>query len=330
MMFRMRAIRRLFAGFLFTGTATVAHAQGANGDSLIARVRRLGESGSAAAGRTLADSALGAAKEGSSAYADALFARASVAESPDAARKDYLRIVVDYSASPRAEFSLLRLAQMELARGDRVSARDYLRRLALEHPEGPSSAEGAYWLGRMMLDEGAVASACASLAEAKQRVAPENVELANQINYYSQPCAAAAQHAADSARADSAAKVMRADSLARADSIVKAKVAAKKKVTVAPAKAAPKKAPAEKTSPPAASSAAKSGWTAQVGAYDSADEADRLAKRLKDRGYETRVSPGKPFRVRIGWYVRRDDAVALVAKLKEAKIDAFVVEAEKP
>jgi len=329
MVLRVHAIRLLCAGFLFTGA--VAHAQGANGDSLIARVRRLGENGSAVAGRTLADSALGAAKEGSSAYADALFARASVAESPDAARRDYLRIVVDYSGSPRAEFSLLRLAQIELARGDRASAREYLRRLALEHPNGPSRAEGAYQLGRMMLEDGTPGPACASFMEAKQRVAPENVELANQINYYSQPCVAAAQHSADSARADSAAKVMRADSLARDDSIAKAKAAAKKKTTATSTKTAPKKTPAEKTVPAPASTAAKSGWSAQVGAYDSPDEAERLAKRLKDRGYETRVSSsGKPFRVRIGWYTHRDDAVALVAKLREAKIDAFVVEAEKP
>jgi cell division septation protein DedD len=328
MVLRAHTIRLLCAGLLFTGA--VAHAQGATGDSLIARVRRLGESGSAAAGRTLADSALGAAKEGSSAYADALFARAAVAESPDAARKDYLRIVVDYSGSTRAEFALLRLAQMERARGDRTSARDYLRRLALEHPDGPSRAEGAYQLGRMMLEDGTPGPACAAFMEAKQRVAPENAELVNQINYYSQPCVAAAQHTADSARADSAAKVMRADSLARDDSIAKAKAAAKKKTTAAPAKAAPKKAPAQKAVPAAASSAAKSGWSAQVGAYDSPDEAERLAKKLKDRGYETRVSAAKPFRVRIGRYTHRDDAVALVAKLKEAKIDAFVVEAEKP
>jgi cell division septation protein DedD len=328
MVLRTYTIRLLCAGFVFTGA--VAHAQGANGDSLVARVRRLGENGSAAAGRTLADSALGAAKEGSSAYADALFARASVAESPDAARKDYLRIVVDYSGSPRAEFSLLRLAQMELARGDRASAKEYLRRLALEHPDGPSRAEGAYQLGRMMLEDGTPGPACVAFMEAKQRVAPENVELANQINYYSQPCVAAAQHSADSARADSAAKVMRADSLARDDSIAKAKAVAKKKTAAAPTKAAPKKASAQKV-PAAASTAAKSGWSAQVGAYDSADEAERLAKKLKDRGYETRVSSsGKPFRVRIGWYTHRDDAAALVAKLKAAKIDAFVVEAEKP
>jgi cell division septation protein DedD len=328
-MSRMRTMGLLFGGFLMTSSASTAHAQAAAGDSLIARVGRLAGNGNAAAGRALADSALGVAKEGSSAYADALFARASVAESADAARKDYQRIVVDYSMSTRAEYALLRLAQMELARGDRASARDYLRRLALEHPDGPASAEGAYWLGRIMLQEGAVLPACASLADARQRVAPANVELANQINYYALPCAAA-QHSADSAHADSVEKVMRADSVARADSIDRAKTAAKRKAKATPPKAARGKPASEKPVPPAASSATKSGWSAQVAAYDARDEADRLAKKFKDRGYDTRVSAEKPFRVRIGWYPRREDATALVAKLREAKIDAFVVEAEKP
>ena len=106
--------------------------------------------------RALVDSVLGAAKEGSPAYVDALFARASIAESADAARKDYLRIAVDYSISPRAEDALLRLAQMEIARGDRAAAKQYLDRLALEHPDGASRAQGAYWLGRVLLDDGAL------------------------------------------------------------------------------------------------------------------------------------------------------------------------------
>lgn len=325
----MRTMRLVLGCLLITGAATGARAQDATGDSLIARVQRLAGNGNPAAGRALADSALGAAKEGSAAYADALFARASVAESPDAARKQYLRIVVDYSMSPRAEYSLLRLAQMELARGDRASAKEYLRRLTLEHPDGPASAEAEYWLGRVMLADGTVLAGCASLAEAKRRVAPSDVELANQINYYALPCAAA-QHAADSARADSVEKVMQADSIARADSIVKAKAAEKKKTKAASVKTTPRKAAGEKAATPGAKSAATSGWSAQVAAYDAREEAERLAKRLKDRGYETRVSSEKPFRVRIGWFPRRSDAAELVAKLKEAKIDAFVVEAEKP
>ena len=326
---RVRTMRVLFAGLLLAAAAPVARAQGGATDSTLVRVQRLASNGNAAAGRALADSVLGTAKEGSPTYVEALFARASIAESADAARKDYLRIAVDYSISPRAEDSLLRLAQMEIARGDRAAAKQYLERLALEHPGGASRAQGAYWLGRVLVDEGALVPACASLAEAKARVTPSDVELANQITYYARPCAAV-QRAADSARADSIDKVMKAartDSIARAESVAKAENTAKKK-----AKALPKtKAPLKKKAPKAAAPETKGpGWSAQVAAYDSPEDAQRLAKKLSDRGYEARVTNEKPFRVRIGRYARRAEAVDLVAKLKAAKITAIVVEAEKP
>jgi|BarGraNGADG00212_1021973.scaffolds.fasta_scaffold06338_2 cell division septation protein DedD len=328
---RVRTMRVLFAGLLLAAAAPVVRAQGGATDSTLVRVQRLASNGNAAAGRALADSVLGTAKEGSPTYVEALFARASIAESADAARKDYLRIAVDYSISPRAEDSLLRLAQMEIARGDRAAAKQYLERLALEHPGGASRAQGAYWLGRVLVDEGALVPACASLAEAKARVTPSDVELANQITYYARPCAAV-QRAADSARADSIDKVMKAartDSIARAGSAAKAENTAKKK-----AKALPKtkaKAPLKKEAPKAAAPETKGpGWSAQVAAYDSPEDAQRLAKKLSDRGYEARVTNEKPFRVRIGRYARRAEAVDLVAKLKDAKITAIVVEAEKP
>ena len=330
-MARVRTMRVLFAGLLLAAAAPVVRAQGGATDSTLVRVQRLASNGNAAAGRALADSVLGTAKEGSPTYMEALFARASIAESADAARKDYLRIAVDYSISPRAEDSLLRLAQMEIARGDRAAAKQYLERLALEHPGGASRAQGAYWLGRVLVDEGALVPACASLAEAKARVTPSDVELANQITYYARPCAAV-QRAADSARADSIDKVMKAartDSIARAGSAAKAENTAKKK-----AKALPKtkaKAPLKKEAPKAAAPETKGpGWSAQVAAYDSPEDAQRLAKKLSDRGYEARVTNEKPFRVRIGRYARRAEAVDLAAKLKDAKITAIVVEAEKP
>jgi cell division septation protein DedD len=296
-------------------------------DSTVIRARRLASDGNAAAGRALLDSAMAASKEGSPEYVNALFGRAMIAGSGDEARKDYLRIAVDYSSSPRAEDALLRLAQMELARGDRTAAKRFLERLALEHPAGPSRAQGAYWMGRVLIDEGALLPACASLAEAKARVEPSDVELANQITYYSQPCAAAqraAQHAADSVRADSIDKVMRAakaDSIARADSVAKAEAAAKKRSL---------KPEAGSRKPNSVQVAKGYGWSAQVAAYGAPDDARRLAKRLTDRGYEARMTNEKPYRVRIGRYAKRDEAVALVQKLKDAKITAFVVEAEKP
>lgn len=329
---RARAILASIVALVLVVVAPAARGQGiplappGMTDSTVIRARRLASDGNAAAGRALLDSAMAASKEGSPEYVNALFGRAMIAGSGDEARRDYLRIAVDYSSSPRAEDALLRLAQMELARGDRTAAKRFLERLALEHPAGPSRAQGAYWMGRVLIDEGALLPACASLSEAKARVEPSDVELANQITYYSQPCAAAqraAQHAADSVRADSIDKVMRAakaDSIARADSVAKAEAAKKKSL----------KPEAGGRKPKTPEPAKGYGWSAQVAAYDAPDDARRLAKRLTDRGYEARMTNEKPYRVRIGRYAKRDEAVALVQKLKDAKITAFVVEAEKP
>jgi len=183
----MVSLRMIVAVFSIGAAVTGADAQGTTGDSTLARVLRMASDGNATAARALADSVLASAKEGSPTYVDALFARAAISESADAARKDYLRIAVEYSNSPRAEDSLLRLAQMEIARGDRVAAKQYLDRLALEHSGGASRAQGAYWLGRVLIHDGALPQACASLAEAKAHVSRADVELANQITYYSRP-----------------------------------------------------------------------------------------------------------------------------------------------
>jgi cell division septation protein DedD len=337
---RARVASMLLAGVMLATAVAPARAQSAAGDSLLVRVQRLASDGKTAAGRALVDSVLGAAKEGSPAWVEAVFARAAIAESADAARRDYLRIALDYSASPRAGDSLLRLAQMEIARGDRAAAKQYLERLEFEHPLEATRAQGAYWLGRVLLDEGALVRACASLAEAKASAAPADVEFVNQIAYYSRQCAAV-QRAVDSARADSVEKVKkaaRADSIARAAAIAKTAAAEKKKEKTATKKEPPTPAatgepptPAVRKDAPAAVQEVKGrSWSVQVAAYNTQEEAQGLVKKLGDRGFDVRITNERPFRVRIGRYARRSDAVDMVAKLAVAKITAIVVEAERP
>jgi cell division protein FtsN len=71
-------------------------------------------------------------------------------------------------------------------------------------------------------------------------------------------------------------------------------------------------------------------WSVQVAAFNSREEAQGLAKKLGDRGFDVRITNEKPFRVRIGRYARRTEAIDMVAKLAGAKIVAIVVEAEQP
>jgi cell division septation protein DedD len=286
-----------------------------SGDSVFQRAQRMANEGNAAAGRALVDSMLAASPEGSMAYADALFWRAALAESTDQARRDYLRLAVEFSLSPRAEDALLRLSQIELARGDRAAARKFLERLALEHPNGPSRAQAAYWMGRVLLDEGTMPAGCASLAEARARVSTSDVELSNQISYYMRQCASV-QRIADAARADS---VAHADSVAKADSMASAATARRKAAGSASSTRSLKK-----------DAAPGPIWSVQVAAYSTRQEADRLSKRLAVRGYESRVTADNPFRVRIGRFAKRADALTLAQKLKASGMTAIVVEEGRP
>ncbi len=65
----------------------------------------------------------------------------------------------------------------------------------------------------------------------------------------------------------------------------------------------------------------------QVAAYKSRVQADSLAARLRARGYPSHVDGDTtPYRVRIGHYHTRADAVIELKRLKAKKIDGFVTE----
>jgi cell division septation protein DedD len=286
------------------------------------RAQQLVADGNGTAGRAIVDSIVAATREGSPEYADALYWRATLAESSDRARLDYLRVATGYALAPRAEDALFRLAQIAIEAGDRPSAKKYLSRMAAEHADGHLRAQGAFWTGRLLLDDGATLPACDALAQAKAKVAAADVELMNQITYYSQPCARAIQQA-EAARTDSitrADSVIRADSATRADSVTRAAaLATKVKGT---------RKTVEKSSGHTASKGPA--WSAQVAAYTAKEDADRLAAKLTARGYEARVTAEKPYRVRIGRFSSRAGAVELADQLRAVKMTAIVVEAEKP
>jgi len=247
--------------------------------------------GDAKAGRALVDSALAAAPAGSAGYAEALFWRGVLAEDADAMRTDLLRVAIEFPLSPRASDALLRLAQMEFTRGDRVSAQRYLDRLSRDHSESPLNAAGRYWAGRIFFEDSKPVDACAALRDARRLATPGDVELINQIDYYARPCDAIVM-----------------DAQARADSIDAADSAKK----VAEAQQA----------------AAKGKWSVQVAAYGNKAEAQAFAKRLIKRGFDARVTPEKPWRVRIGHYATRAEAANVAQQLSTKKSKALVVEAE--
>lgn len=154
----------------------------------IQRAQRLVNDGSGSEGRAVVDSLLNATEPRSPEEAEILFWRATLAESWDHAQRDYLRVMLEHDTSPFAAQAMLRLAQGEMARGDRDAALRYLERLVVEAPESAVRPEAALWQGRLLMDRGARVQGCAVLRAQRPRVAPGALELERQYDYLLGSC----------------------------------------------------------------------------------------------------------------------------------------------
>jgi cell division septation protein DedD len=262
------------------------------------RARQLVVNGNGAAGRLLVDSVIAATNPDTPLYGDALYWRAALAATSADAELDYKRVVVEFPLSERAGDALFQLAQLEVARGDRAAATTHLDRFLLENPSSDDRGRAGLMLVRLAFDQNEPQHACGVLRRALQDVPSAEVELRNQLDYFSPRCVNV-----DSTR--STATTPARDTMHR-DSTSPS--ATRRDTTPAPR-------------------ASKAKYTLQVAAYGSRADAEALAKRLKARGVDVRVSgTARMFRVRIGRYETRAAAAAAARDLKAKKIDAFVTE----
>ncbi|HET7459310.1 MAG TPA: SPOR domain-containing protein [Gemmatimonadaceae bacterium] len=160
----------------------------ARAGAAFARAQRLVAEGQGAAGRAIVDSTLGATAPTSPVYAEGLFWRASLAATAADAERDYRTLAVEYPLSPRSADALLRLAQLELARGDRALAVKHLERLTLEHPTSPARPRASYWMARVYFESSDLPRACSALDAARAGSAPNEVGLRAQIDAYASRC----------------------------------------------------------------------------------------------------------------------------------------------
>jgi len=161
-------------------------------DPVFVRAQALVSDGNGVAGRALIDSVIATTPPGAPLYPEALFWRASLATNAADAESDYKHIVVDYPLAPKAEDALLRLAQLELARGDRDGALGHLQRIPRDYPHSKSLARASYWTARVLFEKNDIPNACAANANALAQAVQSEVELRNQIQYQGQRCPAPA------------------------------------------------------------------------------------------------------------------------------------------
>ena len=344
-------LRRAYLALaLMFGASMTAAAQSASraAEQVFIRAQELASDGNTVAGRSLIDSIIRTTPPTSPIYPEALFWRATLATSAAAAESDYRHIVVDYPLAPHAEDALLRLAQLELARGQREYALAHLQRIPRDYPRSKSLARAHYWTARVLFEKNDIAGACAANAKALTQTAPGEIELRNQIEYQGQRCAsyAAAQRAAAEAASASStpsAAASSTPSTARLDPPVAASstpTAAATPVESPPPRVAPpvtandtRPSNVEPRTPvpsavevktPAASNTRP--YSVQVAAYSRKSDAEKLASTLEKRGYDARVDGNvAPFRVRIGRYATSAEAQAALKEIKSRRMDGFIL-----
>lgn len=295
----------MIRSFLFLAWSALLQAQTVDtttrtpADSAILRARKLGLEGREGEGRRLIDSLLRTATPDSAIYAEALYARASLATTAVDAERDYRRLLIEVPLSARAEDALLQLAQLLQARGDRRGASDHLQRFMLTYAKSPARPRVALSLVRLLFEQGPQqqARACEALRMGREAIPLESFELRNQLEFYAPRCAVAVAEApASNVPTDAAAG----------------------------AAATPPVTPPT-TSTSSASPAAASYYSVQIAAYNSREPAVNLASTLVERGLEARVDGSvPPFRVRVGKYSTRAEAVKAAASLKAQGHNGFI------
>ena len=326
-------------------------------DPVFVRAQGLVSDGNGAAGRALIDSVIKATSPTARLYPEALFWRASLASNAADAESDYKHIVVDYPLAPQAEDALLRLAQLELARGDREGALIHLQRISRDYPRSKSLARASYWTARVLFEKNDIPNACAANANALAQAGEAEIELRNQIQYQGQRCSSITAAVVPPTNSPATPPSTAAPAESQA-ATVKATVADTASTTVPPptppaTKAStqdqrpkppvqandtkpsivdPAKSPANPVAkPPVKASTGTSrpaGYSVQVAAYKTRAEADKLTASLTKRGYPARVDADAAyFRVRIGRYSTSKDAEDALKRIKAKQMDGFVVRA---
>lgn len=271
------------------------------------RAQRLVNDGHGGPGRFVVDSLVEAAPPGSPAEAQALFWRAVIAATWMDAQRDYLRVMFEHERSPLAAEAMFRLAQGELAGGDRPAALQYLERIAREAPEAPIRGEASLWHGRLVIEGGTLDTGCPLLREGRRRVPDTQVELVNQYDDLLLRCPAEGATPPVVSPTPAPTPIVPTPS---------APAASTRTPAVSPPPARPTIGPSTATQ-----------WSVQVAAYQSRAEADAMIARLVAKGYgELRVDgDAPPFRVRMGRFATKGAAQRVLAAYRtKEKADAFL------
>lgn len=240
------------------------------------------------------------------AYVEALYTTGVVARSGDSMRAVFSRIVVDYSGSPWADKSLLRLITLDygFAKMDLVITET--TRAFSDFPDSPVIPTAALWGARAAFSLQKMQLGCGWVTKGIAAVGSD-LELKNQLLYAKQSCniGNGVQYAP-----------LMPDSLRKGPPPTD--TAAHPPAPPPPPPPPPATKPDVKTSAPAKSVA--SPWRIQVAAVRDKAVIQQVSKKIESAGFKVYLVPvpGGLTRVQVGPFATRAAAVAALPKVKGA------------
>jgi cell division septation protein DedD len=319
--------RTLYA--LFALSALSASSASPQTDPRLIEVIRSAQEGQGDSARVKVQRLLAATSPGDTLYPQVVYTQAMVANDAAEMRRQLQRVAVEYSSSTWADDALLRLVQLDYASGNLDGAARNLERIRLDYPGSALLPQAAYWAARTYFDRKNPELACRWIADGLAGT-QGNVELQNQLGYLNQRCstvaaagprpAADTQPAIASAGTDSARPpaprneaielpVPRADTVRHPRAPPPAPTAARRDTARVDSAPTP---PVRQAARPAAPR-----FRIQITAVRTAAAAESIAGRLRARGLApVTVQEGGLYKVRLGEYASKADAVAALPEIK--------------
>lgn len=298
--------------FIATAALLCVHAPSrlcAQSDPRLVAAVRLAQDGQGDSARAVVKRIMDATPVADPVYAEALYTSGVVAGTTAEMEMRFQRLVVEYNGSAWADDALLKLAQLNFARGDLAGVTRSVERLASDYPQSEVIPSAAEWAARAYFREDSVAAGCRWLANGLARADTLDVELRNGLSFLNGRCGTAT------------------------DTTQGRRGGATQTPAQAPVTPTPTPTPARDTTPttPAPqrpSAPAPTAWAVQVASSNSQANADALIARLARDGFADGyvVKEGAVLKVRVGRFPARAGADSLIGRMRTKYPSAFVVE----
>ena len=285
----------LLAGlFLFSGVSLLP----AQEDSRLVAAVRLAQDGKGDSARAIVLDLISGTPQSDTLFPQIVYTMGLVARDANDRSRNFRRVAVEFAGSAWADDALLGLAQEDFAAGRTEASAQNVERIRSDYPTSSLLPLAAFWGVRAYFELRNSVAACRWLSQGLA-LAGEDVELVNQLNFYSPRCATASAETAPSSPGPASS----------------------------PPSARPDSARPLSTPPPAATPGSGR-FTVQVAAASTEPAAEATSNALRTAGYDPHiVREGGFIKVRVGRFSTRAEAAAAASQVR-AKMGGgpFVVE----